>query len=386
MYISEDQTDWDEYLPFVMHAYRTSVHASTGVTPFEAMYGVPCRDPNDLTDPNMLPEIPRHPRQYVTELAKRISDIQAKVRQNLMRAAQAREVAMNKGQHAHQYHTGDMVYLYKLTPRTKKKGSGEDEGEAAPAGRRSAKLAPHWQGPYRVRQITTPSNFQLESVTGKTVKGLVHVSRLKPFYGPSGDPEPRQNLQPPSLPETAVVEMDGQALYDERERQLAEDTREQQKAEKKRQKHQDKEPADLVRRISARPRKPSTLLQSGNYLTQPQWQKATVPSTAPKPHSSRGKRYEVEDITGQRLRDGRMQYRIRWTGYDEESWEDEDNLDTRNTGEALTRFHLNHGFVCRTCGKTAKTRAALRTHFKTHPQGLDARDRMPRVGEEGGKH
>ena len=31
--------EWERYLPFVLFAYHTAVHASTGVIPFEMMFG-----------------------------------------------------------------------------------------------------------------------------------------------------------------------------------------------------------------------------------------------------------------------------------------------------------------------------------------------------------
>ena len=37
----ERQTEWEQYLPFVLFAYCTTVHTSTGVSPFELMYGWP---------------------------------------------------------------------------------------------------------------------------------------------------------------------------------------------------------------------------------------------------------------------------------------------------------------------------------------------------------
>ena len=35
----QQHNDWEEYLPLVLYAYRTAVHASTGVSPFELMFG-----------------------------------------------------------------------------------------------------------------------------------------------------------------------------------------------------------------------------------------------------------------------------------------------------------------------------------------------------------
>ena len=33
------QSDWEQYLPLVLYAYHTAVHTSTGVSPFELMFG-----------------------------------------------------------------------------------------------------------------------------------------------------------------------------------------------------------------------------------------------------------------------------------------------------------------------------------------------------------
>jgi len=35
----DKQSEWEHYLPLVLYAYRTSVHSSTGVSPFLLMYG-----------------------------------------------------------------------------------------------------------------------------------------------------------------------------------------------------------------------------------------------------------------------------------------------------------------------------------------------------------
>ena len=37
--MSEDQTDWDLFLPCAMYAMNDSQHASTGLTPFEVVFG-----------------------------------------------------------------------------------------------------------------------------------------------------------------------------------------------------------------------------------------------------------------------------------------------------------------------------------------------------------
>ena len=37
----EHQTDWEQHLPYALFAYRSAIHTSTGVSPFELMFGCP---------------------------------------------------------------------------------------------------------------------------------------------------------------------------------------------------------------------------------------------------------------------------------------------------------------------------------------------------------
>jgi len=50
-YINEDQTDWDEWLPYAMFTYNTTPHTATGFTPYELMYGHQATIPSALTQP-----------------------------------------------------------------------------------------------------------------------------------------------------------------------------------------------------------------------------------------------------------------------------------------------------------------------------------------------
>ena len=48
MYTKAHQKDWDTYLPYILHAYRTSVHTSTGEIPYFLMYGRDAKMPSWL--------------------------------------------------------------------------------------------------------------------------------------------------------------------------------------------------------------------------------------------------------------------------------------------------------------------------------------------------
>ena len=49
MFVNDWRDNWHELLPFIMHAYRTSVHESTGYSPFRLMMGEECSLPQDVS-------------------------------------------------------------------------------------------------------------------------------------------------------------------------------------------------------------------------------------------------------------------------------------------------------------------------------------------------
>ena len=49
MFVNDRRDNWDALLPYVMHAYRTSVHESTGYSPFRLMMGEECSLTQDIS-------------------------------------------------------------------------------------------------------------------------------------------------------------------------------------------------------------------------------------------------------------------------------------------------------------------------------------------------
>ena len=45
MYVMDQQNQWGKYLPLVEFSYNNSYHSSLGATPYEVLYGRPCRTP-----------------------------------------------------------------------------------------------------------------------------------------------------------------------------------------------------------------------------------------------------------------------------------------------------------------------------------------------------
>ena len=53
LFVNDRRDNWHKLLPFVMQAYRTSVHESTGYSPFRLMMGEECSLPQDISTPEL---------------------------------------------------------------------------------------------------------------------------------------------------------------------------------------------------------------------------------------------------------------------------------------------------------------------------------------------
>ena len=58
IFAGENRDDWDDLLPAVMMAYRSSVHESTGFSPYRLMFGEECTLPMDFGPPHQDQDIP----------------------------------------------------------------------------------------------------------------------------------------------------------------------------------------------------------------------------------------------------------------------------------------------------------------------------------------
>ena len=69
MYVSKNQKDWDDFIPLVLFAHRTSVLEVIGDSPFYVLYGCEPRLPVDV---KYLPPVPDDITTSVFEHRKRI--------------------------------------------------------------------------------------------------------------------------------------------------------------------------------------------------------------------------------------------------------------------------------------------------------------------------
>lgn len=158
-YVREDQSDWDEWIPYAVYVYNTTVHTATQFTPFELVYGFKSEAPSALRE---SPSVQYNYDDYLTELKGRLQTAHEVARQKLISHKIRSKVHYDKRTEPFELVTGQKVLLHDETVR---RG-------------RSRKLSSQYIGPYEVLSV---KGVNATIKKGRTTQ-LVHVNRLKPFY------------------------------------------------------------------------------------------------------------------------------------------------------------------------------------------------------------
>ena len=88
MFVNNFRDHWDDHLPYLLMAYRTTVHESTGLSPFKMMLGREMNCPIDIIagrPPDFEP--PRCPVEYVNCLQFSLDETFYFAKHNLRKAA-----------------------------------------------------------------------------------------------------------------------------------------------------------------------------------------------------------------------------------------------------------------------------------------------------------
>ena len=67
MFVSRKHDNWDDLLPFMMLAYNTTVHTSTGFTPHILVFGEECSLPGNLVHRELRPYPPPPPPRDIDD-------------------------------------------------------------------------------------------------------------------------------------------------------------------------------------------------------------------------------------------------------------------------------------------------------------------------------
>jgi hypothetical protein len=173
-YVDENQANWDEVLPYVVFAYRTSYQSSIGCSPFSMLFGREARLPLDIflfesTHQSITPQ------DYRTMLEENWKGRYLTAKAHFD-GVQLREVERltKEGRMCDQgrFKVGDKVWLH--TPTR----SGEELARA---------LKVPWSGPFEVTRILGRRTYQIVAIRARGMGRrkpdvrMVNEDRLKPY-------------------------------------------------------------------------------------------------------------------------------------------------------------------------------------------------------------
>jgi len=166
--VSDSQRDWDEVLPQVMAAYRSTRHDATGyshnmlflgrevTTPLDLIMDLPSDQSSDCEDYD----------DFVQRVQHRVTGAYQIAREHLRKNAERRKSCYDIRVREQKFQVGDWVWYY--YPRRYR--------------RKSPKWQKHYTGPFLVVRVTLPSNYVLQrSLRSKPF--VVHADKLKKCYG-----------------------------------------------------------------------------------------------------------------------------------------------------------------------------------------------------------
>ena len=165
--INERQSDWDLMLPYVMSAYRSSRHESTGFSPNLLMFSRENRAPVDLVyGTGDLPTEATNYDDFVENVKDRMQTAYDLVRKHIGEAALRNKKYYDMRVKPVKYNVGDWVYYY--NPR---KYQGRQD-----------KWCRKYTGPFCVIRIPGPVNVELQR-NKKSRAFIVHIDKVKPYLG-----------------------------------------------------------------------------------------------------------------------------------------------------------------------------------------------------------
>jgi transposase InsO family protein len=168
-FVTDQALDWDDHLPYVCMAYRSSQNSSTGCTPYSMVYGRECTMPIDLMypDPSKTTPAPACGPEYVNFIRKAIETAHLFARDHLRVAA----IRQKRGYDAYAkdrpaFIPGDLVRYY------------------YPPAKQTNKFARPWLGPFQVLERPTAVDYKIKLLSDSSKVRTVHIDTIKPYVTP----------------------------------------------------------------------------------------------------------------------------------------------------------------------------------------------------------
>ena len=156
--------DWEAQLRPLCMAYNTSIHTTTGYSPFFLMYGRKVQLPLELMYGGP-PSAPGYTSttEYATQLKITLQEAYQRVREKTGQKLDRQKELYDEKVHGKPYSKGDLVWLHTTVTR---KGTAR-------------KFHHPWTGPFLVIKRLSEAVYRLQHVENKNKRPVVHFDRLK---------------------------------------------------------------------------------------------------------------------------------------------------------------------------------------------------------------
>ena len=183
--IKDEQSNWPQQLSYVMMAYRTSVHESTGYSPHFLVYGKEVCLPIDFMYSNPSDQPPADIHEFVSARQVRFQKAYDSARTAVNFNQRRRNAIYNRKVHGPTYQVNQKVLL---------------QNPVVPVGKSPKYFSP-WKGPYVILKCLNDVTYRIqEPATQKEL--VVQNDRLKFFHEPppTSNVPTREKRNPKNIP------------------------------------------------------------------------------------------------------------------------------------------------------------------------------------------
>lgn len=163
-FVSRNQKDWDEYLPYLLFAYREVPQETTGFSPFDLLYGCHVRGPLDVLREDWTEDrgtaVPV--ATYVVEMRERLAEMTQLVAKHANKSQQRQKQHYDKNARSQSFEVGDQVLV--LLPM------------------KTNRLKLQWTGPYKITKRVGTVDYEVEMPGRRQERKVYHINLMKKWH------------------------------------------------------------------------------------------------------------------------------------------------------------------------------------------------------------
>ena len=169
-FVDDTGSDWDQWLPYLIFAYREVPQASSGFSPFELLYGHEVRGPltllKDIWEGDQGRGGAVNVVSHVVQMRERLEKMSSLAQHHMVEAQRYQKTWYDKSARERSFDIGQKVLV--MLPTTE------------------SKLLAKWQGPFDVKERLGPTTYKISTPGQGRSTRVLHVNLLKEWTSRPG--------------------------------------------------------------------------------------------------------------------------------------------------------------------------------------------------------